>query len=106
MINSYDIQLTFDGDHQVGLKFGFLWREVSISWTQTKKLKVATAPAAEFKYGKHNITSLYRYGSGKALKIWLFVKVLKGSNMNLAGTKCKVSNNCNTQEVGVHLLEA
>ena len=32
MTNSSDIQLTFDGEHQVCLKFGFLWREISTSW--------------------------------------------------------------------------
>ena len=53
MTNTCDIQLTFDGEDQVGLKYGFLWREISISWTKTKKFKLATAPAAKFEYAKH-----------------------------------------------------
>ena len=52
MTNSSDIQLTFDGEHQVCLKFGFLRREISISWT--KKLKSCNAaPVPKFQYCKN-----------------------------------------------------
>ena len=52
MTNSPDIQLTFDGEHQVCLKFGFLWREMSTSWI--KKFKSCNeAPVPKFQYCKN-----------------------------------------------------